>query len=122
VMTEGLLIYLTEQNVRLLSDDLAATHFESWIIDLASPGQLKLMQATTGKVLGEAGAPFKFGPREGPSFFAPHGWVVREAQGFLKTAAEFHRAPQELLSLLPEPKGVLGNYPWNGACLLRRAN
>jgi len=122
VMSEGFLIYLTEEEVSLLADDLAAaTRFESWIIDLASPGQLKLMMATTGKVLDAAGAPFKFGPREGASFFATHGWVPGDVQGFLKTAAELHRAPQELLSLLPEPKGVPGNYPWTGACLLQRA-
>lgn len=122
VMTEGLLIYLTEQEVRSLADDLAAaTFFESWIIDLASPGQLRVMQASTGKALSEVGAPFKFGPREGPSFFSRQGWAPREVQGFLKTAAELHRAPKELLALLPEPKTIPENYPWAGICLLRRA-
>ena len=27
---------------------------------------------------------------------------------------------KELLSLLPEPKGSLGNYPWTGVCLLKK--
>lgn len=121
VVTEGLLIYFTAQEVSSLADDLAAApHFQNWIIDLASPGQLRLMQATTGKQLSEAGAAFKFGPPEGPSFFAPHGWVSKDVQGFLKTAADLHRAPKELLSLLPEPKGAPGNYPWTGACLLQK--
>ena len=122
VATEGLLIYFTAEEVASLARDLAAgEHFQSWIIDLASPGQLKLMQRTTGKQLSEAGAGFKFGPSEGPNFFAAHGWTPKDVQGFLKTAAQLGRAPAELLSLLPEPKGALGNnYPWTGVCLLKR--
>jgi methyltransferase (TIGR00027 family) len=121
VMSEGLLIYFTAEEVASLALDIAGgEHFRSWIIDLASPGQLKLMQRATGKQLSEAGAAFKFGPSEGANFFVPHGWEPKDVQGFLKTAAQLGRAPVELLSLLPEPKGVLGNYPWTGVCLLKR--
>jgi methyltransferase (TIGR00027 family) len=121
VASEGLLIYFTTEQVASLAEDLAAArHFESWIIDLASPGQLKLMQRTTGEQLSEAGAAFKFGPAEGTNFFAPHGWDPTDIQGMLKTAAQFKRAPAELLSLLPEPKGNPGNYPWTGVCLLKK--
>jgi methyltransferase (TIGR00027 family) len=121
VMSEGLLIYFTAEDVASLAQDLALRgHFRSWIIDLASPGQLKLMQRSTGKQLIEANAAFKFGPPEGANFFVPHGWEPTDIQGFLKTAARLGRAPAELLSLLPEPKGTLGNYPWTGVCLLKR--
>jgi methyltransferase (TIGR00027 family) len=121
VMSEGLLIYFASEQVASLARDLASQRFfQSWIIDLASPGQLRLMQRTTGKQLSEAGAAFKFGPPEGASFFVPHGWDPVEVQGMLKTAAQFKRAPDELLSLLPEPKGKPGNYPWTGVCLLKR--
>jgi methyltransferase (TIGR00027 family) len=121
VASEGLLIYFRAEEVASLAKDLAAPpHFQSWVIDLASPGQLKLMQRTTGKQLSEAGAPFKFGPPEGVNFFTPHGWEPEDVQGMLKTAAQFRRAPAELLSLLPEPKGTMGNYPWTGVCLLKR--
>ena len=121
VASEGLLIYFTAQDVASLAKDLAhQSRFASWIIDLASPGQLKLMQRTTGKQLSEAGAPFRFGPPEGADFFVPHGWAPREVQGLLKTAARFGRPPAELLALLPEPKGKPGNYPWTGVCLLQR--
>jgi O-methyltransferase involved in polyketide biosynthesis len=121
VASEGLLIYFNTEEVASLAKDLAAgKHFKSWIIDLASPGQLRLMQRTTGKQLSEAGAAFKFGPPEGPSFFNPFGWEPAEVQGLLKTAAQFKRAPVELLSLLPEPKGNPGNYPWTGVCVLKR--
>jgi methyltransferase (TIGR00027 family) len=121
VASEGLLIYFTPEEVASLAKDLAnANHFESWIIDLASPGQLKIMQRTMGKQLGEAEAAFKFGPPEGPNFFVPHGWSSTDVQGLLKTAAQHNRAPAELLSLLPEPKGAPGSLPWTGVCLLKR--
>lgn len=122
VASEGLLIYFTAEEVASLARDLAArSHFQNWVIDLASPGQLKLMQRSTGKQLSEAGAAFKFGPPEGPKFFVPHGWEPIDVQGMLKTAAQFKRAPAELLSLLPEPKGTPGNYPWTGVCLLKKS-
>jgi methyltransferase (TIGR00027 family) len=121
VMSEGLLIYFSAEEVGSLARDLATgEHFQSWIIDLASPGQLKLMQRTTGKQLSEAGAAFKFGPSEGANFFLPYGWESRDVEGLLKTAAQFNRPPAELLSLLPEPKGNPGNYPWTGVCLLKK--
>jgi methyltransferase (TIGR00027 family) len=121
VASEGLLIYFMAEEVASLAKDLAVgKHFRSWIIDLASPGQLRLMQRTTGKQLSEAGAAFKFGPPEGANFFKPYGWEPKDVQGMLKTAAQFKRAPAELLALLPEPKDNLGNYPWTGVCLLKR--
>jgi hypothetical protein len=79
-----------------------------------------LMQRTSGKQLSEVGAAFKFGPPEGANFFRPHGWEPKDVQGMLKTAAQFKRAPAELLSLLPEPKGNFVNYPWTGVCLLNK--
>lgn len=121
VASEGLLIYFTAEQVASLATELARSErFTNWIIDLASPGQLKLMQRTTGKQLGEAGAPFRFGPPEGVEFFLPYGWIPEETQGLLKTASKLKRAPQELLSLLPEPERVAGNYPWTGVSSLRR--
>lgn len=121
VMTEGLLIYLAPEEVAALARDLAAMRYaHSWIIDLASPGQLRAMQRTMGQQLSEAGAPFKFGPTEGPNFFADYGWECKDVQGFLKTAADLKRLPAELHALLPEPLGLPGNFPWSGACLLKK--
>ena len=121
VASEGLLIYFTPDEVGALARDLAVQeHFATWVVDLASPGQLKLMQRTTGKELSESGAAFKFGPAEGPNFFLHYGWEPKDVQGLLKTAAHFKRSPAELASLLPEPKRIVGNYPWTGVCLLER--
>jgi methyltransferase (TIGR00027 family) len=121
VISEGLLIYFSGEDVATLARDLAAEdNFQNWIVDLASPGQLKLMQRSTGKQLSEANAAFKFGPPEGADFFRPYGWEPKEVEGMLKTAAEFKRAPAELLALLPEPKRVPPNFPWTGVCLLQK--
>jgi len=121
VLSEGLLIYFSAEEVVSLARDLAGGgHFQSWIIDLASPGQLKLMQSTTGKQLSEVDAAFKFGPLEGPNFFVPHGWEPHDVQGLLKTAAQFKRSPMGLLPLWGESKGVPGNFPWTGVCLLKK--
>jgi len=121
VMSEGLLIYFTAEEVAALARDLfTPAHFRSWIIDLASPGQLKLMQRSTGKQLSEANAGFQFGPAEGAEFFRASGWEPKDIQGMLKTAAQFKRAPEELLSLLPEPKKIPPHFPWTGVCLLEK--
>ncbi|HXR17351.1 MAG TPA: SAM-dependent methyltransferase [Terriglobales bacterium] len=121
VMSEGLLIYFTPEEVGALAKDLAAAnHVHSWIIDLASPGQLRLMQRTMGRQLSEAGAAFKFGPPEGPNFFTRYGWEPKDIQGLMKTAAQLNRLPTELHSLLPEPQGLPGNFPWTGICLLNK--
>ena len=57
ILSEGLLIYFTTEDVVSLAKDLAAeSNIQNWVLDLASPGQLKLMQRSSGKQLSEAGA------------------------------------------------------------------
>ena len=123
ILTEGLLIYLSPEEVGALANDLSATaHFHRWIMDLASPGLLRMMQRTTGKKLSEVGAAFKFAPAEGPVFFASHGWEPEDVKGLLKTAARFKRPPffLRLLGRLPEQKKPAGNRPWSGVCLFKK--
>jgi methyltransferase (TIGR00027 family) len=123
VLTEGLLIYLSDEEVAALAKDLAAgAHFQRWIMDLTSPGLLKIMQKTTGKELSQVGATFKFAPAEGPQFFVSNGWEPMEVKGLLKTATKFKRPPffLRLLGHLPERKRPAGNQPWSGVCLFKR--
>jgi methyltransferase (TIGR00027 family) len=121
VLTEGLLIYFTAEEVAAFAQDLAARdHFATWIIDLTSPGQLKLMQRTSGAQLSDAGAAFKFGPPEGPKFFIPHGWTPKDVRGLLQTAAQFNRSPKGLLPVVLDSDWNPGNFPWTGVCLLTR--
>ena len=123
VLTEGLLIYLSSEEVVALAKDLASgANFQRWILDLSSPGLLRMMQKTTGKRLSEIGAPFKFAPAEGAAFFSPHGWEPMDVKGMLKTATKFKRPPLflRLFGLLPEKKGPAGNQPWSGVCLFKK--
>src|SRR5216117_1903191 len=79
VVTEGLLIYLTREQVAALADDLAAQpSFRWWLLDIASPGLLKMLEKTWGRAVAAGNATFQFAPAEGTAFFAPHGW--REAE------------------------------------------
>jgi hypothetical protein len=74
---------------------------------LTSSGQLKLMQRTNGRQFSKAGAAFKFGPAEGSGVFLRFGWKAARAE-VLKTAERLNRAPAELLTSLPIPRGLAG--------------
>lgn len=79
VVSEGLLIYLTREQVAGLGRDLAApASFRWWLIDIASPRLLKMMERTWGRAVAAGNAPFQFAPAEGTTFFQAHGW--REAE------------------------------------------
>jgi methyltransferase (TIGR00027 family) len=125
ILTEGLLIYLTNDDVAALAADLAAPQsFAKWIIDLASPGLLRMLQDGMNQQLGAAGAPLKFGPPEGPGFFEPYGWKPLEVRSILKTAARLGRLSfgLRLAALLPESKGRQGSRPWSGICLMQKVS
>jgi methyltransferase (TIGR00027 family) len=75
VITEGLLIYLTDDDVAALGRDLqAATPVRRWITDLASPRLLKWMRRSWRKSGSNPGATFQFAPEEGTGFFEPLGF------------------------------------------------
>jgi len=122
VVSEGLLIYLDAEQVVGLARDLAAhPSFERWIVDLASPGLLQMLQKRMSDLVTRAGAPFKFAPAEGPAFFEPHGWKPVDVQSVFDAARAAGRLPLflRLMSLLPQPKGP--RRIWSGVCLLARA-
>ena len=124
IVTEGLLIYLTADEVGSLARDLAGPRsFGRWIVDLASPGLLRLLQQKMGSHLNHAGAGLKFGPEQGPGFFAPHGWKPIDVRGLLKTAAQLKRLSlwMRILALLPESTGRQGSRPWGGVCMLAKS-
>lgn len=122
VMTEGLLVYLSREEVTQLGRDLAAQpSFRDWVIDLCSPGLLKMLQKNLS-ALEKAGSPLKFGPEEGPGFFTDSGWKPAEVYSMLKTAAKLKRLPfgLRLVALLPESSGRQGSRPWGAVCRVTR--
>ena len=94
VLSEGLLVYLTPEQVGGLARDLhGPSSFHWWLIDIASPRLLKIMKKYWGKNLEAGNAPFQFGPAEGTRFFEPYGW--REAQ-FRSTIDDARRLRREM--------------------------
>lgn len=94
VLTEGLLVYLTAEQVGSLATDLhAVPSFHAWLIDLAGPLVLRIMNRHWGKAVARGNAPFRFAPAEGAEFFRRFGW--REAR-FLSTMDEARRLHREM--------------------------
>ena len=125
VLTEGLLIYLSAEEVAQFAEDLSGVaSLQRWILDMHSPRLLAMMQRRTGKALEKVGAPFKFGPAEGPDFFRPHGWTPIQVEGFLHTAARFRRPPLLLrfIAKISDVRSWKANRPWAGACLLQKSS
>ncbi|HTQ62871.1 MAG TPA: SAM-dependent methyltransferase [Candidatus Solibacter sp.] len=123
IISEGLLIYLTPNDVAGLAKDLAApASFQSWILDIASPGLLRMLAKRIAKQLHQA-APFKFAPPEGPDFFIPYGWKPVDVRSLLKNAARLKRLSllMRLFAVLPETEKSRRDRPWSGVCLLKKA-
>lgn len=122
VITEGLLIYLSREEVLGLGHDLAAQpSYADWIVELVSPGLLKMLQKNMAAVQ-QAGSPFKFAPREGPDFFRACGWRPMEVYSLLKTPAIRKRLPWigRLAARLPESNGRQGFRVWGAICRVTR--
>ncbi len=123
VLTEGLLIYLMTDAVVGLGRDLAnAAAIQHWIVDIVSPGLLRMLQDQMGDIVKQAGAPYLFAPAEGPAFFEQAGWTPIALSSILKTARKLDRLPPflRMMAMLPESKGPQGSRPWSAVCLLAR--
>lgn len=121
-ITEGLVIYLDRDQVAHLAGDLAEPPtLCSWIVEVASPGLLQMLDKKMKPELKQT-APFKFAPEEGVEFFRPFGWEAAQVHSLLKSARQLGRLPffLKLVSMLPEKSGPQGSRPWSGVCLLRK--
>lgn len=121
ILTEGLVIYLTSDEVALLASDLSSQkNFRRWVFDLQSPTLLAMAQENMGSILKGSGAKFQFAPEEGEEFFEPLGWKRIESKSLLPTALTLNRLPEELKSYaeMGEPPGPPRPFPWSGVCLL----
>jgi methyltransferase (TIGR00027 family) len=120
VITEGLLIYLSREENGVLADDLAAQPtFKRWLLDMSSPGLMKMMQQSMGEQL--SATPLKFAPEEGLAFYENHGWKRLAVASMPEGANEINRLPDFIKPFLtmpiPDPPG---DAIWGGAALLGR--
>jgi O-methyltransferase involved in polyketide biosynthesis len=122
VVSEGLLVYLDEKEVTSLGQDLAVPQsFQHWVMDLASPALLKMLEKKMGASLDQAGAPLKFAPREGPDFFTRSGWKAVEIHSIMHAAAKLNRLSffLRLIAKISSP-AFQAKRPWSAVCLLAR--
>lgn len=92
VVTEGLLVYLTAEQVGALATALhEVPSFRRWLFDLASPRLLRMMQRMWGRRAAEGNAPFRFAPAEGTEFFRRYGWRLAELRSGVAEAWRLRR-------------------------------
>lgn len=95
IITEGLLLYLTEEQVRGLAKDIAAyRQFAVWLCDVISPLLLKASQRLFNKSLASANAKMQFGSADTRAFFDSVGWDRKEVKSIALEARRLGRRPK----------------------------
>ena len=119
VASEGLLLYLTPEQVGPLASDLHRPEsFRWWMTDLLSPALRRRLQRSWGEHLENASSPYRFAPEEGPGFFRPFGWETAE---FRPVFDEARRLGREMpMAWLLAWIGRLGFGKGAGVVLLER--
>lgn len=75
VITEGLLIYLGQQDVAALAEDLhSMPHFHRWIADVLTPELLEWLLKSHFKTFATGSVQMRFGAPGGPAYFEQFGW------------------------------------------------
>lgn len=123
VITEGLLLYLDEPDVRALAGELRSPQIKWWIADIIGPLVVALSSraALRGKL---NNAPVVFGPDNGIAYFEQAGWRVESVRSQLEAAAEWRRLSlvMRLLARLPkaDPRSP-GRSLWSAVMRLSQA-
>ncbi|MEO6081265.1 MAG: SAM-dependent methyltransferase [Steroidobacteraceae bacterium] len=93
VLTEGVIPYLTEDQVAELAKDLRVrTQFAFWLAEYFSPQVYRYLRATA-RSRQMANAPFRFFPADWQAFFSDHGWARKEIHYSSEVAQRFNRTP-----------------------------
>lgn len=119
VLTEGLLMYLEERDVRALSDVFTRPEIAWWMLDFSSPGLQKRMNKSTRGLMHSA--LFKFAPANGLAYFEDLGWRTVEVESVFTVAHRFHRLPwwMRFFAWLPQPDPRNpGGKTWSGVVRL----
>jgi methyltransferase (TIGR00027 family) len=91
VLTEGVVPYLSDEEVGALASDLGRYPcFRRWIVDYFSPFIRQYRQAQSKKMRIE-NAPFKFAPSDYFGFFHSHGWQARDVRYIVDAARKLGR-------------------------------
>lgn len=119
ILTEGLLIYLREEQVRLLASELRAHQSIGWwLAEIVSPLSLQRQAQQWNAKVADC-AQVRFAPQEGSAFFSAYGWQVAEFRPVVAEAIRLNLPMRQkwlmrLLILL----GVTRNQRSDGFMLL----
>lgn len=95
VLTEGLLLYLTEENVSSMANELAS-HKEVlyWVTDmyLAGTGDLSKWH----KFMEDSNAAFRWGPKNSDTYFERFGWKLIDKRGMIEEGQRLNRIPPKV--------------------------
>jgi O-methyltransferase involved in polyketide biosynthesis len=97
VLTEGVVPYLSTEQVAELAADLKSIPAGYWIVDYFAPGIGK-MRERIGLTKHLRNAPFRFQPGDWFAFFERAGWRCREIRYIVEGARRLRRRPQMSLS------------------------
>jgi methyltransferase (TIGR00027 family) len=90
VLTEGVVPYLTNDDVAKLADDLRQIDkIGFWIIDYFSPEAIRFGPKMCARFM--RNAPFQFEPKDWFSFFAGHGWRASDVRYISEEAMRLGR-------------------------------
>ena len=104
VLTEGLLYYLTAQNITALAADLfAKENFKWWMMDIMDPGFRKwMMEKFPAKKSEEKGTEFHFIAEDMLDSITSSGWKKSEFYSYASEAKRLNRLPS-----VPWPESLL---------------
>jgi len=90
VLTEGVIPYLSEDDVAALANDLRkADKIRFWITDYFSPQAIRYSEKLRARFM--RNAPFRFAPKDWFGLFAGHGWNVQEVRYIVEEAERLGR-------------------------------
>ncbi|MEV5839815.1 SAM-dependent methyltransferase [Nocardia sp. NPDC052112] len=122
VLTEGLVYYLSDDDVAGLAAALSRPEIAWWAMDVNNQAIVKRMGRATTELL--ANAPWQFGPVDPLGFFADLGWTADEVNLLASAAHRFHRLPWFMKPFMlfpqPDPRKPLENSwkPWSAVVRL----
>jgi methyltransferase (TIGR00027 family) len=92
IITEGLLIYLSREDVSSLAADLHQQEkFSRWIMDIVSPVLLEWLLKRSFKSFASGDVQMKFAPDGGAKFFEPYGWKESELRSVVRESKKLKR-------------------------------
>jgi methyltransferase (TIGR00027 family) len=92
VLTEGLLVYLTDEQVGAMADDLhGMDQAACWVSDMVGPDILKSSSRTWSRNMAAGNMRLQFGPADASAFFAAHQWRTRDFYSMWEEGRRLHR-------------------------------